>query len=138
MTTINDVLLIKMKQMIEPNGILTPIEFNQGSLFKPKRVFFVQQVPDTEPRGKHAHHKTKQILHCIQGHISCKVHDGFNENTYELYSGDAIYIPNLIWDEQIYHDKNSILFSICNTHYDTADYIHDFNTFLNLKKNANK
>jgi len=133
-TTINDVFLVKMKQIIEPNGILSPFEFDKGMLFKPKRVFFVQQVPDLNPRGMHAHHKTKQLLCCLSGHISCKVHDGINEKTVELYSGDALYVPNLIWDEQIYNSIDTILFSICSTHYDTNDYIHNFDDFLKIKQ----
>jgi dTDP-4-dehydrorhamnose 3,5-epimerase-like enzyme len=138
MQKIENVFLIKMKQMIESNGVLTPIEFNDGSLFKPKRVFFVQNVPDTNPRGLHAHFKTKQILCCLAGHISCKVHDGINTVTHELYSGDSLFIPNFIWDEQIYHTPDTILFSICNTHYDPDDYIHNFDEFVKLKAHAKK
>jgi UDP-2-acetamido-3-amino-2,3-dideoxy-glucuronate N-acetyltransferase len=138
MQTIDNVILIKMRRMVEPNGILTPVEFDNGSLFKPKRVFFVQNVPDTNPRGCHAHFKTKQILCCVSGHISCKIHDGFNSINYELYSGDALFVPNMIWDEQIYHSTDTVLFSICSTHYNADDYIHNFNEFVKLKANARK
>lgn len=138
MQTIDNVFLIKMKQMIESNGVLTPIEFDNGSLFKPKRVFFVQNVPDSEPRGLHAHYKTKQILCCLAGHISCTVRDGKNSAVYELYTGDSIFIPNMIWDEQVYHTPDTILFSICNTHYNSEDYIHSFDEFVKLKLNAKK
>ena len=59
--------------------------------------------------------KTKQIIACITGQITVTLHDGFKSAKYELYSGDSIYIPNLIWDEQIYHTPDTVLFSMCNT-----------------------
>jgi len=133
MITLNDVLLIKSKQFIESNGNLVPIEFDKTIPFKPKRTFFVYGVPDKSARGKHAHFKTKQLITCINGHISVRLHDGFNEGFYELYGGDSIYIPNMIWDEQVYHSVNTVLVSLCSTHYNTKDYIHDFNEFIKIK-----
>ena len=134
MITVDDVLLFRTKQIIESNGILMPIEFDSSLQFKPKRTFFVSQVPDINPRGKHAHYKTKQILTCLSGKITAIVNDGVSILEYPLYPGDSIYIPNLIWDEQIYHSKDTVLFSLCSTHYDIKDYIHDFDEFLKIKQ----
>ena len=133
MTTLNDVLFFQLKQLIESNGILIPIEFDGSLFFKPKRTFFVTQVPDKNPRGKHAHYKTKQLLICLNGTIDVKVHDGFDKTIYTLTNGDCVYIPNLIWDEQIYYTPQTTLISICNTHYSADDYIHNFDEFLTIK-----
>lgn len=138
MITLDSVLLFRLRQFIEPNGNLIPIEFDKTIPFKPARTFFVCNVPDQSPRGKHAHHKTKQVLICLNGKITVTLHDGVNKKDYELNSGDSIYVPNLIWDEQIYHSNDTVLISLCSTHYDTNDYIHDFNEFLNIKNNARK
>lgn len=135
MTTLDNVLLFRTKQIIEENGILTPIEFDNSLMFKPKRTFFVYGVPDLSPRGKHAHYKTKQVLVCLNGQITVSLHDGISSKDYILNPGDSLYVPNMIWDEQVYHSKESILFSICSTHYNTTDYIHNFNEFLQLKQN---
>ena len=132
--TIDNVLLFRAKQIIEPNGILMPIEFDSTLQFKPKRSFFVYNVPDRNIRGKHAHFKTKQIITCLSGNITAIVKDGISSAEYILYPGDSIYIPNLIWDEQIYHSQDTVLFSLCSTHYDKNDYIHDFNEFLKIKQ----
>ncbi|MFZ9377153.1 MAG: sugar 3,4-ketoisomerase [Candidatus Fonsibacter ubiquis] len=138
MTTLKDVILIKLKQWIESNGNLLPIEFDNQLLFKPKRTFFVNNVPDTQPRGKHAHYKTKQLIICLNGKITVRLHDGINEAYYELNNGDSIYIQNMIWDEQIYHTPNTVLISLCNTHYNTLDYINDFEEFVKLKTKNEK
>lgn len=138
MITLDNVLLFRLKQLIESNGTLIPIEFDNTLPFKPKRTFFVTGVPDVEPRGKHAHYKTKQILVCLNGTINVRLHDGFKEEKYILNSGDSIYIPNLIWDEQSYLTPDTVLISLCNTHYETSDYIHNFNEFVKLKTNGKK
>jgi len=135
MITIHDVLLFRAKQIIETNGILMPIEFDSTLQFKPKRTFFVYGVPDEDIRGKHAHYKTKQILTCLSGKITAIVKDGKNEMQHILNTGDSIYIPNLIWDEQIYHSKDTVLFSLCSTHYNKEDYISDFELFKKIKAN---
>lgn len=135
MITINDVLLFRAKQIIETNGILMPIEFDSTLQFKPKRTFFVYGVPNEDIRGKHAHYKTKQILTCLSGKLTAIVKDGTSEMKYILNTGDSIYIPNLIWDEQIYHSKDTVLFSLCSTHYNTSDYITDFELFKQIKEN---
>lgn len=133
-TTINDVFLLSYSYIHEYNGILLPIELN-SLIFKPKRVFFVSGVPNNEPRGCHAHYKTKQILTCLHDIIHVKVFDGINYKGFTLTKNMSIYIPELIWDEQVYNSNNSILFSICNTAYNSNDYIHDIDEFKKLKLN---
>jgi dTDP-4-dehydrorhamnose 3,5-epimerase-like enzyme len=135
MTSLDDVLFFKLKKVIESNGILIPIEFDNSLLFKPKRTFFVTNVPDKNTRGMHSHYETKQLLICLNGRIDIKLHDGFNEKVYELYNGDSLYVPNLIWDEQVYYTKETVLISLCNTNYNIKDYIQDFNAFLKIKQN---
>lgn len=133
-TTLEDVLLFRMKQLIEDNGNLLPIELNSEIPFRVKRTFFVTDVPDKKPRGKHSHYKTKQLIVCLKGSIDVKLHDGVNGKIYKIKQGDGIYIPNLIWDEQIYNTKDTILVSLCSTHYTIEDYILDFDEFKKIKK----
>ena len=49
----------------------------------------------------------------------------------------ALYIPEMIWDEQIYIDHNAVLLVLANTAYDPSDYIEDYEEFKRLK-NENK
>ena len=131
--TLDDVLLFRMKQLIEPNGSLMPIELNKEIPFNVKRTFFVMNVPDKNPRGLHSHYKTKQLIICLQGSIDVILYDGNIEKTYNIEQGDAIYIPNLIWDEQVYNSKETILVSLCSTHYNIDDYIHNKEEFKTIK-----
>ena len=45
----------------------------------------------------------------------------------------ALYIPEMIWDEQIYTSSDSVLLVLANTLYDTSDYIEDYEEFRRLK-----
>ena len=103
-----------------------------------RKTFFVTDVPDRNPRGMHSHFETKQLIICLKGSIDVRLHDGKKEKIYKIKQGEAIYIPNLIWDEQIYNSIETILVSLCSTHYNTEDYIHDFEQFKNLKNENNK
>jgi len=133
-TTVDDVLFINNKTIIDEYASLTPIEGERDVPFPIKRIFYVSGVRDKATRGKHAHYKTKQLLICLNGRIDVICRDGEREVRYFLESPrQAVLIPEMIWDEQVYQSEDSILLSICNTNYDTEDYIHSFEKFQELK-----
>jgi len=62
------------------------------------------------------------------------VKDGKKEARYLLESPQQLlYIPEMIWDEQVYRTEQTALLVMANTHYDPSDYIHDFDQFKTLK-----
>lgn len=133
-TTIDDVLLYNLKSINENNGNLIPLEGLKDIPFEIKRVFYVYNVKDDNVRGKHAHLLTEQLLICFNGKCKVVCNDGNNKKEFILDSPEkALYIPNMIWDEQIYYD-NAILLVLSNSLYDKNDYIRDFKKFIELKK----
>ena len=132
--SIDDVLFYNLNTVVEPNGNLTPLESNQGDLpFEVKRIFYVFGVNDHSVRGCHAHHETQQLLICMNGQIEVTCKDGSREKKFLLDSPQmGLYIPSMIWDEQIYKSPESILLSICSSHYNRMDYIHDYEEFQSL------
>jgi hypothetical protein len=132
--TINDVKFFNTRTMVEPDGNLVPIESNYDVPFHIKRIFYVYGVKNQDDRGKHAHYKTKQVLICLNGKVEVLVNDGVKEKKYLLESPQqALYIPEMIWDEQIYLSEDTVLLVLSNMKYEPNDYINDFNTFKNLK-----
>tara|TARA_B100000963_G_C22631243_1_gene675040 strand:+ start:3667 stop:4092 length:426 start_codon:yes stop_codon:yes gene_type:complete len=132
--TINDVKFFNTRTMVEPDGNLVPIESNYDVPFHIKRIFYVYGVKNQDDRGKHAHYKTKQVLICLNGKVEVLVNDGVKEKKYLLESPQqALYIPEMIWDEQIYHSEDTVLLVLSNMKYEPSDYINDFDTFKNLK-----
>ena len=138
MTTLNDVKFISLRTFIEPDGKLVPIESNIDIPFLIRRVFYVYGVKDQNDRGKHSHHKTKQVLICLKGEVKVVCDDGENKDTWILNEPNkALYIPEMIWDEQLYTSEDSILLVLANTKYNFNDYIEDYEKFKELK-NGNK
>ena len=135
MTTLEDVKEFSLKTFWEPDGKLTPIELDRDIPFEVKRMFYVYDVHDQNDRGKHSHHKTKQILIAVSGRINVKCDDGMGGvREWELRTPwNALYIPEMIWDEQIYNSKDSILLVLSNTNYDPSDYIEDYEMFRRVK-----
>jgi len=132
---LNDVLFYNMRTIIEDDGNLVPIESNFDIPFPIKRIFYVYGVRDADIRGRHAHHKTKQLLICIHGKIEVLCDDGKDKRKYLLESPQqGLLIPEMIWDEQKYLSEDSVLLVITNTKYELNDYIHDFEEFKRLKR----
>ena len=140
MTTINDVKRFNLKFFDESDGRLTPVEFHKDVPFKVKRMFYVFGVHNQNDRGKHSHYKTKQLLISINGAIDVKCDDGIGGvRTWKLSKPwNALYIPEMIWDEQKYMSEDSVLLVLSNTHYDSNDYIEDYDEFKRLTNENNK
>ena len=137
-STVDDVIFFNTKTVVDSKGNLAPIEENRDVPFDIKRVFYVYGVRDEDKRGKHAHYKTKQLLICLHGKIDVICKDGEDEVRYLLESPQqAILVPEMIWDEQIYRSEDAIMLAITNTHYDPSDYINDFEEFKSLKRASN-
>ena len=136
--TLNDVKFFNTRTMVEPDGNLVPIESNYDVPFPIKRVFYVYGVKDQNDRGKHAHYKKKQVLICVHGKVEVLVDDGKKQQKYLLESPQqALYIPEMIWDEQVYLTEDTVLLVFSNTKYNPEDYIDDFNEFKKLKNGNN-
>jgi hypothetical protein len=135
MTTINDVKRFNLKFFDESDGRLAPIEFDKDVPFEVKRMFYVFGVHNQNDRGKHSHYKTKQLLISINGIIDVKCDDGVGgvKNWKLDKPWKALYIPEMIWDEQIYFNSESVLLVLSNTLYDKSDYIEDYEKFERVK-----
>jgi|TARA_B100000287_G_scaffold206024_1_gene194340 dTDP-4-dehydrorhamnose 3,5-epimerase-like enzyme len=137
MTSLKDVKEFNLKSFIEPDGKLTPIELDRDIPFEVKRMFYVYDVHDQNDRGKHSHHKTKQILIAVSGGVTVVCDDGKERRNYVLNEPSrALYIPEMIWDEQIYQSEDSVLLVLSNTNYEPDDYIEDYDEFRRLKNES--
>ena len=120
----------------EEDGNLVPIEFSNLPI-TPKRIFYVTGVPKGETRGRHAHHKTKQVLICVRGEIEVTlVRPIGNGHTHVestlLTPNEWVFVDRLTWDYQRFLTGDDILLSICSTAYDPSDYIEDITELENI------
>ena len=137
MITLDNVKLLELETFVDSEGSLVPIESGLSIPFKIKRVFYVFDVHDQKDRGEHSHHKTEQVLICLSGKVKVLCDDGKNTKQWVLDTPtQALYIPNLIWDEQIYLTSESVLLVLANTNYDSSDYIESYDEFKRLKNES--
>ena len=123
---------IKIKKFNAERGVLCPIEFDTLPI-DVKRVFYIYGVNNKEVRGNHSHYKTSQILICLNGKclITCK--NGKEIEGYVLEKPDTgLLIRNMIWDEQVYASKDTVLLVLSDTKYDKNDYIESWETYCKL------
>jgi hypothetical protein len=74
----------------------------------------------------------------VNGSIDVKCDDGMGGvGEWQLNQPwKALYIPEMIWDEQVYMNHNAVLLVLSNTNYNLSDYIEDYEEFKRLKNES--
>ena len=108
----------------ESNGLLVvPSELETD--FGLQRVFFVRGDAG-DIRGQHAHRQCSQLLVCVTGSVEVLASNGATERRHRLDDPTiGLLVPPMIWCEQVYESKGSVLLVLCDREYDEADYIRD-------------
>lgn len=134
-TNIDDCRIIDLRKMQDPRGNLTPIESLIDIPFEIRRVFYQYDVPGGESRGAHAHIKDSQFLIAVSGAFEVLVDDGKDRKVFVLnrpYYG--LLVPPGIWSAEQEFSSGSVCLVLTDNGYDAADYIRDYDEFLNYKK----
>ena len=114
-------------------GTLSVAEEGQHIPFKPKRCFWIFDVPSKEVRGEHAHKTLHQYLICIKGSVSVVIDDGKKSSEVVLnHSNLGLYIPPKVWGIQYKYTSDAVLLVLASDAYDADDYIRDYADFLNF------
>ena len=136
MDGINAIELIDLYINKDERGDLIAIQFQKHLDLSIERSFLVFGKKDFT-RGNHAHIKCNQFLCCISGSCEVKCDDGENSCSQILCAPSKILkIPNMIWSTQKYLSENTILIVFCDLDYCKKDYIRDYKTYLELRKNG--
>lgn len=134
-TTIEDCKIIDLRKISDPRGNLTPIEGGADIPFDIKRVYYLYDVPGGESRGAHAHKELQQLIVAANGSFTITLDDGKKKNVFTLnrpYQG-LLIVPG-IWRDLDDFSSGAVLLCLASEHYDAADYIHDYEEFINFKK----
>lgn len=101
--------------------------------FAIKKVLIMRGMKPGDKRAQHAHHKTTEILTVIQGGCTVELDDGAKKKESIEMKADmaqALLLPPRIWRTLKRFQKNTILLVIADTKYDEADYIRDYESFI--------
>lgn len=132
--TIYDCSIVELPKIKNRSGNITPVEPNKNIPFDIKRVFYLYDIPGGEDRGAHAHKECHQFLIAASGSFEIELNDGVNKRTVTLnrpYYG--LHIPPGIWAAEKGFSSGAICLVLASHKYDEADYIRNYNEFLNYK-----
>jgi dTDP-4-dehydrorhamnose 3,5-epimerase-like enzyme len=133
-TTLDDILLVNLKTIVDPRGNLSPIESGRDIPFEIKRIFYVYGMQQSAQRGFHSHKTTQQFLICLSGAVEVTCKDGVEEKKFLLNSPKfGLFIPEMLWDELTYLYPDSTLLVLSSTFFDKSDYITDFTEFKKIR-----
>ncbi len=126
-----DAHMIDFQKHGDERGMLIALEYEKECPFEIKRVYYMYDTKRYVRRGYHAHKKLRQLLICVHG--SCKIHldDGNEVMEVTLDSPSrGLYLGNGIWREMYDFSSDAVLISLASELYDEADYIRDYQQFI--------
>lgn len=130
-TPVAGVTVRRLPLVRDLRGDLAVAEFGQHVPFDAKRFFMVFGVPNREVRGEHAHRECHQFLVCARGDCAVIADDGVNKVEVALDAPNVgLHLPPRIWGIQYKHSPDAVLLVFASHHYDPADYIRDYESFL--------
>ena len=124
---------LDIPKILDERGNLSFIEKGSDLTFDIKRVYWIYDVPGGEIRGGHAFKTQKEVLVALSGSFDVVLHDGVTSNRFSLNrSYKGLYIPEMYWRQMENFSTNAVCLVLASTFYSEADYIYNFETFINL------
>jgi hypothetical protein len=130
--TVFDCSIIHFPKIQNRAGNITPIQNNIEAPFAIKRVYYLYDVPGGESRGAHAHKELEQLIIAASGSFDVTIDDGKNKKTVSLNRPNyGLHLKPGMWRELSNFSSGSICLVLASLLYDEADYIRDYDEFLN-------
>ena len=132
---IEECKLIEFPQKGDERGHLVIVEGDQDIPFDIKRVFYIYGSDKDVVRGKHANYRTEFVLINVAGTSKVRV----TEKTFNLDRPQiGIYLPKLVWKDMYDFSEDSVLLCLASEHYNSEEYIRDYDEYLQVMKGLNK
>lgn len=131
--------IINLPKIEDPRGNLSIIEEENHIPFKIERTYWVYDVPGGQVRGGHAFKEQQELIVSLSGSFDVVVDNGKWKQTFSLNrSYYGLYLPAGLWRQMQNFSTNSLALVLSSTHYNSDDYIYDYNEFLNFSKQDEK
>lgn len=119
----------------DERGKLVVIEGAQAIPFPIERVFYIYDSDATVVRGQHANRESEFVLINVAGKSKVRITDGTEEIIVDLNEPMmGVYIPRMIWKDMYAFSPDSVLLVLASTHYDSEEYIRDYDEYLKEMK----
>jgi len=133
-TTLDAIKLLKIPVVEDTRGNLAFIQKNFLP-FEFKRVYYLFDVPSNAYRGGHSHILQQELLIALSGSFEVVLQDGAVKKSFLLNKPNVgLLIPTGIWRELQNFSSGAVCLVLASDIFEEADYIRDFDTFLESKK----
>ena len=120
----------------DDRGSLVALEGNNTVPFDIKRVYYIFGTQTGVSRGFHAHKKLKQVAVCVTGKCRMIIDNGKERvETWLDSPTKGLLINDLVWREMHDFSDDCVLLVLASEHYDEADYIRNYDKFIETVKN---
>ena len=119
----------------DERGSLVAIEESRDVPFPIARVYYLFGTRDGVTRGLHAHVALRQFAVAVRGSCSMLLDDGARRTTLRLDDPTVgLMLPPMVWHEMSDFSADCVLMVLAGAPYDEADYIRDYDRFLELAR----
>ncbi|WP_426094921.1 sugar 3,4-ketoisomerase [Flavobacterium sp. DSR2-3-3] len=133
-TTLDAIQLLKIPVVEDTRGNLAFIQ-KDFLPFEFKRVYYLFDVPSNAYRGGHSHILQQELLIALSGSFEVVLQDGAVKKSFVLNKPNVgLLIPTGIWRELQNFSSGAVCLVLASDIFEEADYIRDFDTFLESKK----
>jgi hypothetical protein len=128
--------VLQFKDFGDERGNLVVIEGSGKDLpFTIERVFYIYGSDSTVIRGNHANLNSEFVMINVAGKSKVKVDNGTESEIIELDRPMmGLYLSKMLWKEMYDFSPDSILLVMSSEHYDEAEYIRDYDRYLEIMK----
>lgn len=132
MHKMNKVKMLDFRQYGDDRGHLVIVEGEKDVPFEIKRTFYIYGSKGDVVRGQHANRESEFVLINVAGTSKVRVKDGEgNEAVFSLNRPHTgIYLPTMVWKDMYDFSADSVLLVLANTHYDSEEYIRNYDEFV--------
>ena len=135
--------MLVTKYVFQPHGDhrgqLVALEEFKEIPFDIKRVYYMYDTVPGVSRGFHSHRNLEQILICVHGSCKILLDDGTEKTVVPLDKpNEGLYIANNMWLEMYDFSPDAVLMVLASQLYDEADYIRNYEDFLEFVKGEGK
>lgn len=131
---VTDCQIIDIRRYSDNRGYLSVVENGIDIPFEIKRIYYLYMVPEVA-RGAHAHKALRQLLIATSGSVEVIMDDGTQRKSFILDKPwKGLLIPSGLWRDLENFSGGAVLMCLASEKYDAADYIRNYDEFLEYKK----
>lgn len=125
--------MLEFGDLGDERGKLVVLEGERDIPFAIQRVFYIYGSDPEVIRGRHANRVSEFVLVNVAGQSKVRVTDGQREEIVALTRPmQGIYLPRMVWKDMYDFSPDSVLLVLASTHYDAAEYIRDYDSYLRI------